>query len=215
VIQVRTLREQSEITRSQCFLELWNFREKRETGGNDQTRPPRGKSKKNATQFFLSVYAHTCTCRWFFTSTLNKITQKIGWKHRTPSEKEKKWNVKSVPMYTFFTSTLKEIVSRCYRQFFRYRYFAGIRFAGFLVFRSVSIPPFFVYSPPFLPPFFQKGVELLKKGAIVPLLRKKGGTAPFLIHKCTDRIFLRYRFGKYREIPTEYRPKIPNRYTTL
>ena len=74
------------------------------------------------------------------------------------------------------------------------------------------VPPFFVYFPPFLPPFFQKGVELLKKGAIAPLLRKKGGTAPFLIPKCTDRIFLRYRYGKYREIPTEYRPKIPNRY---
>ena len=99
------------------------------------------------------------------------------------------------------------VVSRCYRQFFRYRYFAGIRFAGFSVFRSVSIPPFFVYFPPFLPPFFQKGVELLKKGAIAPLLRKKGGTAPFLIPKCTDRIFLRYRYGKYRpntdRIPTE------------
>ena len=81
--------------------------------------------------------------------------------------------------------------------------------------RSVSIPPFFVYFPPFLPPFFQKGVELLKKGAIAPLLRKKGGTAPFFIPKCTNRVFLRYRYGKYREIPTEYRPKIPNRYTTL
>ena len=79
---------------------------------------------------------------------------------------------------------------------------------------GVSIPPFFLYFPPFLPPFFPKG-ELLKKGAIAPLLRKKGGTAPFFIPKCTDRVFLRYRYGKYREIPTEYRPKIPNRYTTL
>jgi len=107
------------------------------------------------------------------------------------------------------------VIPRCYRQFFRYRYFAGIRFAGFSVFRSVSIPPFFVFFPPFLPPFFQKGVELLKKGAIAPLLRKKGDIAPFLKPKCTNRIFLRYRYGKYREIPTEYRPKIPNRYTTL
>jgi len=47
------------------------------------------------------------------------------------------------------------------------------------------------------------------------MAEKKGGTAPFLIPKCTDRIFLRYRYGKYREIPTEYRPKIPNQYTTL
>ena len=69
MIQVRTLREQSAITRSQRFLELQNLREKRsqrflelqnlrekrKTGGNGQTRPPRGKSKKNATQFFLSA----------------------------------------------------------------------------------------------------------------------------------------------------------------
>ncbi len=75
--------------------------------------------------------------------------------------------------------------------------------------------PLFEYFPPLLPPFFQKGVELLKKGAIAPLLRKKGGTAPFLIPKCTDRVFLRYRYGIYREIPTEYRPKIPIRDTTL
>jgi hypothetical protein len=81
---------------------------------------------------------------------------------------------------------------------------------------SVGIdPPLFCILPPFPPPFFQKGVELLKKGAVAPLLRKKGGTAPFFIPKCTDRIFLRYRYGKYQEIPTEYRPKIPNRYTTL
>ena len=28
----------------------------------------------------------------------------------------------------------------------------------------------------------------------------------------TDRVFLRYRYGNYREIPTEYRPKIPRQY---
>jgi hypothetical protein len=70
------------------------------------------------------------------------------------------------------------VVSRCYQQFFRYRYFAGIRFAGFSVFRSVSIPPFFVYVPPFLPPFFQKGVELLKKGGHCPPFEEKGGHCP-------------------------------------
>ncbi len=41
------------------------------------------------------------------------------------------------------------IVSRCYQQLFRYRYFAGIRFAGLSVFRSVSFPPFCI-----VPPFF-------------------------------------------------------------
>jgi len=34
--------------------------------------------------------------------TLNKITQKIDQKHRTPSKKENKWNVKSVPTSMFF-----------------------------------------------------------------------------------------------------------------
>jgi len=75
--------------------------------------------------------------------------------------------------------------------------------------------PLFVYFPPFLPPFFQKGVGAPQKGAIAPLLRKKGGTAPFFIPKCTDRVLLRYGIGNTGEIPTEYRPKIPNWYTTL
>jgi len=77
------------------------------------------------------------------------------------------------------------------------------------------VPPFFEYFPPFLHPFFKRGLELLKKGAIAPLLRKKGGTAPFLMPKCTDRVFLRYGIGNTGEIPTGYRPKIPNWYTTL
>jgi hypothetical protein len=59
----------------------------------------------------MCLCAHTRTCRWFFTSTLNKITHKIDQKHRTPSEKKKIRNVKSVPTYTFFTSTLKEITA--------------------------------------------------------------------------------------------------------
>jgi hypothetical protein len=36
-----------------------------------------------------------------------------------------------------------------------------------------------------------------------------------MIPKCTNRDFLRYRYGKYREIPTDTDPKIPIRYTTL
>ncbi len=65
-------------------------------------------------------------------------------------------------------------------------------------------------------PFFLKmGAGPLKKGAVTPLSRKKGVPAKIIIPKCTDRVFLRYRFGKYQEIPTEYRPKIPKRYTTL
>ncbi len=62
-------------------------------------------------------------------------------------------------------------------------------------------------------PFFLKmGAEPLKKGAMTPLLRKKGVPAKTIIPKYTDQVFLWYWFGKYREIPTEYLPKIPNRY---
>ena len=77
------------------------------------------------------------------------------------------------------------------------------------------IPPFFVL-PPFPPSFFSKGGGgAPQKGVIAPLLRKKGATAPFLIPKCTDRVFLRYGIGNTGEIPTKYRLKIPNWYTTL
>ena len=81
---------------------------------------------------------------------------------------------------------------------------------------SVGIdPPLFCILPPFPPPFNPKGDGASQKGGHCPPFEEKGGHCPFLIPKCTDRIFLRYRYGKYREIPTEYRPKIPNRYTTL
>jgi hypothetical protein len=46
----------------------------------------------------MRPYAHTHTCRW---TNTKKNTQKIGRKHRTPSEKEKKRNAKSVPTYGF------------------------------------------------------------------------------------------------------------------
>jgi hypothetical protein len=43
--------------------------------------------------------------------TPKKHTHKIGQKHRTPSEKEKKERQKCSNFYTFFTSTLKEITA--------------------------------------------------------------------------------------------------------
>jgi hypothetical protein len=47
-----------------------------------------------------------------FHCTLNKITQKIDQKHRTPSEKQKKQEQQKCSyVYTFFTSTLKEITA--------------------------------------------------------------------------------------------------------
>ncbi len=65
-------------------------------------------------------------------------------------------------------------------------------------------------------PFFLKmGAGPLKKGAVTFFSRKKGVPAKIIIPKCTDRVFLRYRFGKNREIPTEYQPKKPNWYPTL
>jgi len=55
-----------------------------------------------------------------------------------------------------------------------------------------------------------------------PLLRKKGAPANFLKGsrqifdtENTDRVFLWYGIGNTGEIPTEYRPKILNWYTTL
>ncbi len=59
--QVRTLRQKSVGSRNPTLSEPQNLRGKRETGGNRQTRPPRGKSKKNATQFFLSTDATEVT----------------------------------------------------------------------------------------------------------------------------------------------------------
>ncbi len=59
------------------------------------------------------------------------------------------------------------------------------------------------------------GARPLKKGAMTPLSGKKGVPDKKIIPKCTDQVFLRYRFGKYQEIPTKYQPKIPNRYKTL
>jgi hypothetical protein len=49
----------------------------------------------------------------------------------------------------------------------------------------------------------------LKKGAITPFSREKGVPAKKKIPKCTDRDFLRYRYGKYQEIPTDTNRKIP------
>ncbi len=60
-----------------------------------------------------------------------------------------------------------------------------------------------------MPPFF------LKKGAGAPFFREKGVSAKKMIPKCTDRDLLRYRYGKYQEIPTDTDQKIPIRYTTL
>jgi len=55
-----------------------------------------------------------------------------------------------------------------------------------------------------------------------PLLRKKGAPANFLRGSSqifdtenTDRVFLQCGIGNTGEIPTKYRPKIPNWYTTL
>jgi len=51
-----------------------------------------------------------------------------------------------------------------------------------------------------------------------PLLRNKGAPANFLrgprqiFDENTDRVFLWYGIGNTREIPTEYRPKIPRQY---
>ncbi len=65
------------------------------------------------------------------------------------------------------------------------------------------------------PCFRKRGAGCIKKGAIAPFLREIGFPAKKIIPKCTDRDFLRYRYGKYQEIPTGTDRKIPIRYTTL
>ncbi len=107
----------------------------------------------------------------------------------------------------------------CYQQFFRYRYFAGIRF----IWRSVFLVG--ITNLAGTPFFHKRGAGCIKKGANAPFFLKKGASAPFLreigfpakkiIPKCTNRDFLRYRYGKYQEIPTDTDRKIPIRYTTL
>ncbi len=99
------------------------------------------------------------------------------------------------------------------------RYFAGIRF----IWRSVF--PVGITNLAGTPFFRKRGAGCIKKGAGAPFFLKKGTIAPFLreigfpakkiIPKCTDRDFLRYRYGKYREILTDTDRKIPIRYTTL
>jgi hypothetical protein len=53
----------------------------------------------------------------------------------------------------------------------------------------------------------QKGGLVLKKGAEA---REKGVPAKCTILKRTNRVFLRYRLGKYREHTNRYRTEIPN-----
>jgi hypothetical protein len=112
-----------------------------------------------------------------------------------------------------------ELYHGCYQQFFWYRYFAGIRFNWAVVFRLVllvwrellfSTKGGLAVSKSWpVPPFS------LKKGAGAPFLREKGVPAKKNIPKCTDRDFLRYRYGKYQEILTDTNRKILIRCTTL
>jgi hypothetical protein len=69
---------------------------------------------------------------------------------------------------------------------------------------------------------FFREAHCTKRGPRPPLLGKKGAPANFLRGsrqiidtENTDRVFLRYRYGKYREIPTDTDRKIPTQYTTL
>jgi hypothetical protein len=111
------------------------------------------------------------------------------------------------------------VIPRCYQQFFRYRYFAGIRFTWQSVF------PVGISNLAGTPFFRKRGAGCIKKGVGAPFFLKKGASAPFLrekgvpakkmIPKCTDRDLIWYRYGKYREILTDTNRKILIRYTTL
>jgi hypothetical protein len=55
----------------------------------------------------------------------------------------------------------------------------------------------------------------IKKGAEASLEGEKGVPAKCTIPKHPDRVFLWYRFGKYRKNTNQYQTEIPNRGTTL
>ncbi len=66
-----------------------------------------------------------------------------------------------------------------------------------LVFRLVSFPPFCI-----VPPFFlERGAGLLKKRAIAPLLRKKGGNCPLFD---TKNVPTEFSFGIGMVITKKY-----------
>ncbi len=58
----------------------------------------------------------------------------------------------------------------------------------------------------------KRGAWSIKKGAEA---REKGVPAECTIPKRTNRVFLRYRLGKYQENTNRYRTEIPNRDATL
>ena len=89
--------------------------------------------------------------------------------------------------------------------------FTGYQIGLVSVFLVGIVAPFFASFPLF---FLKKGAELLEKGAIAPLLRKKGGNFPLLIPKCTNQVFRWYWIGKNQEILTDTYRKIPIQCTT-
>jgi len=117
-----------------------------------------------------------------------------------------------------FEGDLSRVVSRCYQQFFpvlrpvllycklwRERIF---KFSRTLFLKNSAGIPFFL----------QKGWSVQRGGRCPPFLGKRGLppiSCQIFDTENTDRVFLRYGIGNTGEIPTKYRPKIPNWYTTL
>jgi hypothetical protein len=130
------------------------------------------------------VFRKTATNNFVSGSKKNNVLNRVGLVHGRKLQLRPSDGVFGDFFLRFFFcptcvfEVLPRVVSRWYRQFFRYRYFAGIRFVGFSVFRLVSIPPFFVYFPPFLPPFFPKGGRASQKGGHCPPFEEKGGHCP-------------------------------------
>jgi len=102
-----------------------------------------------------------------------------------------------------------------YLSFFWYQYLHGIRYSRYRYFLVGLV--YCMFPNTFLRfcgisffDFFCGNSFFLKRGLSPPLLRKKGASANFLRGsrqsfetENTDRVFLRYRYGKYREIPTD------------
>jgi hypothetical protein len=65
------------------------------------------------------------------------------------------------------------------------------------------------------PLLLKMGAGMHQNGAYAALLSEKEVPAKFTIPKWTNQVFFQYRLVKYQENTNRYRPKIPNRKTTL
>ncbi len=124
------------------------------------------------------------------TITQRDAARRLFWRLNSTALHLKSWRV-YVYMYNtdFLPSLLLELYTTVLPAAFLVLVFCWYQICWAFGISVGIVPPLLVSFPPF---FLKRGAELLKKGAIVPLLRKKGAITPFLIPNCTDRVFRLY-----------------------